>query len=292
MSAQGRPAADARAELHEVQRGLAALLTAAGPIDDGDQAVAALLRPLAGAAPRLSIYRDAYRARLVAALRSNYPVLHRVLGDDDFAALALAYLAAHPSRQPSIRWFGHVLADWLDARLAVDADALPHPALADLARMEWAIGSSFDAADAAPLSFADLAQVPVDRWPALRFAPHPSLRRVGLQWAVEPIWRALTADENADTAPPEPLEHRLLVWRIGLDTRWRAIEPDEDAALARCLAGERFDAVCAALAALAPDDAGAEAQSAAQVAGWLRGWVDAGLLLPAADDRPLPSRPN
>jgi hypothetical protein len=260
------------ATLAAQQRALAALITGDVP---GAAATAAVLRPLAGAPPRLDVYREAFRARLVAALRSNYPVLQRVLGDDAFAALALAYLTAHPSRRPSIRWFGDALPGWLDERLAADAGALPHPALADLARMEWAIGSAFDAADAPVLARERLAAVAPAGWPALAFAPHPSLRLVTLAWAVEPLWRALKDDADAETAPPGPAAHRLLVWRQGLETRWRTLDGHEAAALAACIAGEPFGTLCELAAASAAGDVGA---AAATVAGWLGQWVQAGLL--------------
>jgi hypothetical protein len=238
-------------------------------ITDSPAGPDALLRPLRGAAPRIGVYHHAYRARLIGALRSNYPVLHRALGDDDFATLALGYLAHQPSRHPSIRWFGHALV----SHLAAHPDAVPHPALADLARMEWALSISFDAADLPPLAFAQLAALPPADWPAARFMPHPSVSLQRLQWAVEPIWQALTADENAATDEPQALDHELLVWRQGLETRWRSVTADEACLLAAGLAGEPFAALC---------EQAAEAhgaQAAAWVAGALRRWVDDGLLL-------------
>jgi hypothetical protein len=252
--------------LAEQQRSFAALLDHAEI-----SAPTALLRPLNGRAPRLAVYQHAYRARLVGALRSNLPVLHRVLGDEAFGALTLAYLADHPSHRPSIRWFGDQLVDWL----AAHTDALPHPALADLAAMEWALGLSFDAADAEPVGFSELAALPPGRWPMLRFAPHPSVQVLHLAWAVEPIWRALTEDEDADTEEPQALAHTLLVWRQGLDTRWRSLAGTEARLLPACLAGENFAALCEQAAATEGDGA------APWVAAALRRWVDDGLLLPA-----------
>ena len=58
--------------------------------------------PLA-AADRLAIYRNAYQVRLIDALGETYPVLHALLGDEDFAALGAEFVAAHPSAHRSIR---------------------------------------------------------------------------------------------------------------------------------------------------------------------------------------------
>jgi hypothetical protein len=251
-------------ELLAQQRAFAALLRA----EDGMPGTG-LLRTVNGQPPRVGVYHHAYRARLIEALRSNLPVLHRVLGDDDFAALALAYLADRPSRQPSIRWFGDGLSGWL----ADHPDTLPHPALADLAAMEWALGCSFDAADAVSLTFEDLTAMPAEQWPDARFAAHPSVHLLALQWVVEPTWQALTRDEEAATDEPEALAHQLLIWRQGLETRWRSLQPDEAAVLTACAAGEPFTTLCELATAYQGDSA------PAWVAGTLRRWVDDGLLV-------------
>jgi hypothetical protein len=259
------------ATLADLQRQFAALVSA-----ESSAPAEPLLRPLRGAAPRLEVYHHAYRARLVSALRSNYPVLHRALGDDDFAALAMAYLADHPARRPSIRWFGEALVGHVRAR----PGSLPHPALADLAAMEWALGCSFDAADIAALTFEQLAAVPPADWPAARFGPHPSVAWLDLQWAVEPIWQALTHDADETTDEPEALDHGLLVWRQGLETRWRSVPADEASVLLVCLAGDTFAALCELAAASRGE------QAAPWVAAALRRWVDDGLLIWRATGKP------
>jgi hypothetical protein len=246
------------------QRAFAALLDSVEPVSH-----AALLRTTGAAPARLDVYHHAYRARLVEALRSNYPVLHRVLGDEAFRELALGYLAEHPSRRASVRWFGHSLPDWM----ASHERTLPHAALVDLAKMEWTLGLSFDAADATPVTFEQLAAMPAEEWPGACFGAHPSASLLRLRWAVEPIWRALTDDEEAASEEPQAHAHTLLVWRQGLDTRWRSLEPDEAKALVACFGGEAFAALCDHATAAHGDAA------PAWVAGALRRWVDDGLLV-------------
>ena len=223
-----------------------------------------------GGPPRLAIYRHAFRARLTAALRENYPVLHQVLGDETFDEVALGFIAEYPSRQPSIRWFGNELPAHL--QVLADADRLPHPALPDLARMEWALGTAFDAADAAPLSVEQLLAVAPEDWPELRFSAHPSLCLIALDWAVEPLWRALSDNPEAETAAPEPQPHHLLVWRQNDQTQWRSVEPFEADLLHAALAGDSFAELCERAAATQGE------QAAATVAGHLRVWVEADLL--------------
>jgi hypothetical protein len=247
--------------------------TGGTPAPDNGQ----LCRAPDGGAARLDVYRHAYRARLVGALRDNFEVLVRALGDDAFDALAEAYVAAHPSGQPSIRWFGHRLAAFMD-RSAVDDDGLvAHAALADLARMDWALRGAFDAADGPVIGRDALAAVPAAAWPALRLQLHPSVRCVPLQWAVEPAWHVLR--EQADGVEPElpapaPLAHSLLVWRRGLETQWRSLA-DAEAELLQALAdGDDFGALCERAAGLV-DDAD---QAVPLVVGALQQWLADGLV--------------
>lgn len=256
------------ATLAHQQRRLAAAITGEGDGCFADAKV--LLRPTPhGASPRLEVYRNAYRGRLTAALEENYPVLHRVLGDEAFRQLAAAFIAARPSRRPSIRWFGDELADFL---LTV-AERVPHPSLVDLARMEWALGSAFDAADLPCLHVEDLLATDAAAWPALRFAAHPAVSLLRLAWAVEPLWSALGCDAEAVTESPVALDHHLLVWRGRENTQWRSVADDEATLLSNCLGGQPFAELCAVAAGTEGDAA------AACVAGYLRVWVEAGLLM-------------
>jgi hypothetical protein len=82
---------------------------------------------------RLGIYRNAYQVRLIEALDDTYPVLHAVLGDEEFAALGERFVAAQPSVHRSIRWYGGELAYFL----AHQSPYAEQPIFAELARLEW-----------------------------------------------------------------------------------------------------------------------------------------------------------
>ena len=115
---------------------------------------AVLEAPRANAARRLGIYADAYRSRLVEALASDYPALKEVLGESRFDRLMRAFVAAHPSRTPNLRWYGGELARFLGH----SSRGRGRRPLAELARFEWALGLAFDAQDA-PLVGAEDAAV-------------------------------------------------------------------------------------------------------------------------------------
>ncbi len=84
----------------------------------------------------LDVYRDGYALRLIEALTTDYPGLMAMAGPADFDHMARAYISAHPSHHPSIRWFGKDVADFLGATPPYSRT----PAAAEMARFEWALG--------------------------------------------------------------------------------------------------------------------------------------------------------
>src|SRR5262245_56535262 len=80
----------------------------------------------------LAVYRDGYALRLIEALTNDYPGLMAMAGPADFDHMARAYIAAHPSRHPSVRWFGKHLGDFLAATPPYSGT----PAAAEMARFE------------------------------------------------------------------------------------------------------------------------------------------------------------
>lgn len=234
-----------------------------------------------GFALGLEVYRHAYRARLAAALADNYTVLARALGDEAFDALAQAYIAARPSRHPSIRWFGHELAAFMADRLSDPGDELvPHASLVDFAAMDWALRGAFDAAEAPLLDMATLAALGPDDWAGLVLQLHPSAQRVTLSHAIEPAWRVLrewepdSGTDQPELPEPVPHEHVLLAWRQDGETRWRSLEPLE-ATLLQAVAEEApFALLCERAAA----DLGDVDAAAPAVIGALQRWLADGLL--------------
>ena len=246
---------------------------------DGAEAGTLLATDPHGGPPRLGVYRHAYRARLAEALADNFEILAKAMGDEAFAVLADAYITAYPSTHPSIRWFGNRLADFMAAAMDDGSGLVPHPAFVDLARMDWALRAAFDAADAPAVGREALAGWAPQDFAALRLAAHPAVRHVPLQWAVEAAWRVLREhdpDSGIEPELPAPEEHlhTLLVWRRGLDTLWRSVDPAEAALLHGLAAGESFGELCERAAAL-DDDALPPAQRAASV---LAQWLDDGLI--------------
>jgi hypothetical protein len=221
---------------------------------------------------RLGIYRHAYLARLIEALRDYYPVLHQILGDEDFEALGTAFVRAHPSVHRSIRWYGREVA----AFLRVEPPFAEQPILAEIANFEWSLAESFDSADEGVLGRGALASVEPAEWAHLTFRFHPSVQRLTFEWNTVAVWKALSAEE----APPAPERFadavEWLIWRRNLENYFRSLDPLEVTALDAGLEGHNFAQICGALSLQLPDDE-VPLRAASLIATWLEGGLLADL---------------
>ena len=220
---------------------------------------------------RLFIYGDAYRLRLIEALEHSFPVLAELMGEAEFQAMAAKYVAAHESTYFNIRWYGeNFLADG-------------PPLLAEMARWEWAMAHAFDAADADPLLTSDLAEVAPEEWAELRFDWSPSVQVLVLEWNVPQLWKAVT--EGGERPEPSLEPATYLIWRRELQIYFRPLSPEEAAAVAASLAGHSFGELCVLLCEHLD-----ESEASQHAAGYLRGWVESGLLVGAALPEQEPSQ--
>jgi hypothetical protein len=221
---------------------------------------------------RLGIYGDGYRLRLIEALRTSFPVLANLLGETDFNTLATRYVETHESTFASIRYYG----DGLAAFLAGHADYSSAPLLAELARWEWAMAAAFDAADAESIDVSVFAQLAPEEWSELRFEWSPSVHVLELEWNVPQLWKSVTEESER----PEPELAKLsnwLLWRQDLQIYFRPLAEEEAAVIAASRAGRSFGDLCVMLCAHLDEQA-----ASMQAAGFLRGWVQSGLIVSAA----------
>ena len=110
---------------------------------------AAIGEPAEGA---MSIYRNTVLSGCVDALRANYPVVARLLGDEMFEAVAVEHASQYPPRRPVLALYGARLPDWLAEQSWLhEIPYLPH-----VARIERLHIESLFASDEDPLEMAQV----------------------------------------------------------------------------------------------------------------------------------------
>lgn len=142
---------------------------------------AAILDPVRGA---LAVYRNTILSGCIEALRANYPFCAALVGHEGFEALALAFAEHCPPRSPVLALYGARFPDWIEEQPV--AAQLPY--LSDVARFERLHLESLFAADAEPLTMAEVTEV--RNWETFKVTLHPATR---FDWATRPamsIWLA------------------------------------------------------------------------------------------------------
>jgi len=217
----------------------------------------------ASARPGLSVYLNNYRAQLVTVLEGSFAQTHAWIGDQAFLRAA----AQHIDRVPPSSWtldayardFPETLA-WLYPK---DAD------IAEIARIELALGECFVASDHPALTVEQLHDVTWDS-AILRIAP--TIDFVQLTTNAFAIWSALVGNETPPAA--EPLTSIALVWRQDYRNRIRLLEAFEYQALLKIRGGMAFGDLCDGVV-----DIHGAAEGAARAGGWLGRWIGDGLIV-------------
>jgi hypothetical protein len=218
---------------------------------------------------RLGIYADAYRLRLLEALRVDFPALHTLAGDADFERIGRAYIEAHPSEHFSIRYFGRQMS----ALLTSDARFCNTPVFAEMAAFEWALGLSFDAADSACVTVEEVGAIPGEAWPDMQLRLHPSVQRLDLRWNVPGLWKAIQEEQPPQQPVDADRPQAWVIWRHGLQSYFRSATVDESWALDALGEGQCFAMLCAGLCEWIDEE-----HVAAHAAQLIRRWVTDGLI--------------
>ncbi len=224
---------------------------------------------------RLRIYASMYPLRTVEALRSDFPALAALLGEERFGALVAEYVAAHPSTSFTLARLG----DALPAFAASWGPGRGRRLRADVARLERAAAAVFDAADVDVLDASALAEALVAEGESLRLAAAPAFALL----AVRP-GAVAALDAVLDGTPQPSLAGRGLVhvafYRRDLTVLRRVLDPVPGRLLAALVSGLPLGE------ALARASRGAVRPPARIAAGWLAEWSALGAFARAGGPGP------
>lgn len=183
------------------------------------------------AVKRYNIYRNNVTVSLIDALAAVFPATQRIVGVEFFRAMARTHVGAYPPASPLLFEYGQDFP----AFIGRFEHAQSMPWLADVAQIERAWLDAYHAADAAPLSAAQLAPVSADRLPRLGFTVHPATRIVRSRYSALTIFtanRGTNAIGEIDASDPED----TLITRKESDVEARRL-PDGGAVFLSALIG-------------------------------------------------------
>jgi len=218
---------------------------------------------------RLAIYANAYRARLMDALASNYPILYQYLGTTSFEKMANNYLSQYPSHFRSIRWFGDQLPDFLNHHDQYKT----FPYLSELAQFEWLQTLVFDSADSPTIKMEEIAAIPPESWADMRLHVHPTLHRLHLSWNVVQIWQSISDNQSPDEPIKNVSSSYWILWRRDLINRFCLLSEDEAWAINALFREATFGELCEGLCQWVEEDIAGQ-----HAASFLKKWIQSGIL--------------
>jgi hypothetical protein len=191
--------------------------------------------PDGGPAPRrFGVYRNNVVVSLMEALRSAFPCVLAIMGEDNFMRVARNFVAIHPPRSAMMQKYGEEFPAFLDSFPPLRSA----PYLGDVARVERAWLEAWHSADAPFLSSEQLAGLPPEEAVALTLTPHPALRLICAKYAIADLfgWRNGRPDGGTDVSRPQA----VMVTRPLLQVEVHALTPDQHAFLSMLADGQAF----------------------------------------------------
>lgn len=146
------------------------------------------------AGDRLRIYQRTVSANYTESLRSSFPVIARLVGEDYFRDAAQLLQMTHPSQSGDLANVGADFPEFLLDRHHSDRFRY----LADVARLEWLCQKSLLAAEHAPLDLVRLAAEVPAYYGELHFVLHPAVNLFESPYPCLKIWQSHVEESVED----------------------------------------------------------------------------------------------
>ena len=174
-------------------------------LDDNATPSLPLIKPNGriAASKQLAIYIEGYRIRLIHAIRSDYPALLALLGEQEFDRLALNYINNQPPTHFNLDRYPHGFTAFI--RHDIDAFAT------DVATLETAIAEVFMLEESTPLEPSALTSLTPEALGQLTLTPRTASRLLHLAYPAEAFM--MECREGHTPAPPAPETNYLYLVR-------------------------------------------------------------------------------
>ncbi|HUY87698.1 MAG TPA: DNA-binding domain-containing protein [Pirellulales bacterium] len=235
---------------------------------------------------RLSIYHNAYFARLLECLRSVFPSLARAVGNEAFDELGVGYLQRYPSHSYTLDALGANFDRYLqetrpDRDEATGLSETWPDFLIELATLEWAVNEVFDGPgnERQPGWTAEsVAATIASCWPDVQIKPSPSLKVFSFRFPVNDYYTSLRQAASDEDLPaiPDPSPTWLALTRRDYIVRRHALTPAQFILLSAITSGE---SVGQAILRAATVEEGSLEEFSTKLQDWFRRWTAAGFFV-------------
>ncbi len=230
---------------------------------------------------RLSVYGNAYFARLIECLAGEFPTLEHALGEELFGDFALTYLQDYPSTSYTLGNLANHFVNFLvKSRPPRDAEEEPQwpDFLIDLSRIESIYSVIFDGPGEENfelISAVDLQQIPTEKWGGIRFNFADSYRLELFDFPVHEYVTAVRKEESPEV--PSPQKTWLAISRRDFIVRRQSLSQLQFNLLKALVEGATLsESIEQSLQAVAHGETAEFDEIATNLQSWFANWTAAG----------------
>lgn len=162
---------------------------------------------------RFDIYGGSITEGFVKALRENYPVTEKLVGEEFFRLMSYNYIANNHSSSPNLGDYGVSFADFVEN--FSPAKCLPY--LADICRLEWRWQKAYYGMDYLPLDVNQLSKLNCDSQSLLVFKRCANSSLLKSDYPLKKIWDFNQTDDNNTIIDLKEEQNLLLIWRPDME---------------------------------------------------------------------------
>lgn len=194
---------------------------------------------------RFDVYRNNVAVSLTEALSQGFPTITKLIGEENFNAIAGIFLRQSPPASPLMMHYGAGFPEFLQA-----FEPLQHLGyLPDVARLELALRRSYHAEDATPIAPDALGAIDPMQLGNVTMTFAPAIELLTSPWPLHAIW----AFNMADGPKPEAVAQDVLITRADYDPAPHVLPAGGYAAMASLIGGQTLGESVATGTEAAPD---------------------------------------
>jgi hypothetical protein len=162
---------------------------------------------------KFEIYAGSITENLIKALRENFPVIEKLVGDEFFRFMAYEYIVKTRSVSPNLGDYGSSFSDFV--KHFPSAQCLPY--LADVCRLEWYWHKAYAGINYSPFDVNELSQIDANCHRTLNFKRCANSYLLKSNYPIKIIWELNQRDELKEEIQLQEQKLHLLIWRPNME---------------------------------------------------------------------------